>query len=528
MLITISSLISRLLGALYRPIAQLFLGDYGLALVTPPSAAYMIIMAVSSVGLNVAISRLVSERLAVQDYLGARRILHVATWLLVISGTLFGALFALAAPWLARVQGFPEAAPGFVALAPAIFLVSLLCAFRGLYQGMQYMYPSAVSQVVEQAGRVGLGLAAVAFVSPIAINYGAAAFNAGNTIGILLAVLYGGWVYFRQRPTETWTTAEGPYSVAGDSIASLLRKILSIALPLSLVGAILPLTQQIDSMIVTNRLLAIGVEAGAAKEALAYLMNAGTLRDLPAILTIALYVSLVPAVSQSMATGQREQALYRTTLALRLTFLVGTPATIGLIIGAKEAYEVFFTGPGYLVMVPLAGSTLLLMVQQILSGTLQGMGLIWTSVRSLLVGILVKTVLTYWWTGLPGLQAKGAAYATTLAFGVVVGLNLWALHRSLGFGLRLREQALRPLAAALLMGAAIWLASPTVHQWVQQPRLAGLVTIGLGSLIYLIAIFAVGGVTTADLRMVPGISPALVERLSRFRVLGRREGGDGK
>jgi len=148
LLITVGSLISRLLGALYRPLAQIPLGDAGLALVSAPNAAYMIILAVAATGLNVAISRLVSQRLAVGDLRGARRVVQVAATILGISGIGFSALFALSARWLAEVQGFPEATPGFLVLAPAILLVTVEVTFRGLYQGMQQMRPPAVSRVV--------------------------------------------------------------------------------------------------------------------------------------------------------------------------------------------------------------------------------------------------------------------------------------------------------------------------------------------------------------------------------------------
>jgi len=266
--ITIGSLISRVLGVFYRPVAQIPLGDEGLALVTPPNAPYMLILAISSAGLNVAISRLVSQRLAIGDLRGARRVVHVAFTLLAISGILFSLLFALGARWMATAQGFPEATPGFLALSPAILLVTLEVAFRGLYQGMQRMRPSAVSMVVEQAGRVIIGLAGVFLLTPFALNLGAAAFNAGNTIGVLLGALYALYIYLRERPMADWSTvAPGVESWESESVLALGRRIFAIALPLSFLGTVLPLVQMADVSIITNRLISIGVEPTAAKMA---------------------------------------------------------------------------------------------------------------------------------------------------------------------------------------------------------------------------------------------------------------------
>ncbi len=518
--ITAGGLISRMLGVLFRPVGQAFLGDQGLGLVNAPNYAYQIMLAIAATGLNVAISRLVSERLAVEDYLGARHVFRVATKTLLISGAVFSLLFGLSAHWLAASQKVPEAWIGFVVLSPAIFLVTLECAFRGLYQGMQQMMPSAVSQVVEQVGRVGVGLVLVAVFSRVALNYGAAGLNGGNTAGVLLGAFYGGWIYFRDRPTVGWTTtAPGVESLENASTWSLLTRIFSIAMPLSLVGAVMPVMGFIDSSIVTDKLEALGLTHAMALEAQSYLANAGQLRDLPPILTTALYVSLVPAVTEALARGRTDQARYRAAIAFRLTFLIGIPATVGLLVGAKDAYEVMYKGTGYTVMAALAWSTLSLMVQQTSSGVLQGMGLIWISVRNILLGVLVKTVLTFWWAGLPGVEARGAAYATVVGFGLTALLNLWSLHRTLGLGIQLKQDIGLPTLASLAMGLGIWLVSPVSHHFIHWDRLAGLTTILTGALIYLVVIFVVGGVREADLHLIPGVTMGMIAGLRRRRLL---------
>lgn len=519
-LITLGSLISRLLGVFYRPVAQIPLGDDGLALVTAPNAAYMIILAISSTGLNVAISRLVSQRLAVGDLRGARRVLHVAATILAGSGILFSLLFALGASWLASVQGFPEATPGFLVLAPAILLVTIEVAFRGLYQGMQQMRPAATSMVVEQAGRVFIGLVGVFLLTPLAVNFGAAAYNAGSTIGIFLGALYGVWIYLRERPTLNWTTvAPGVESWEKESFVRLAGKILSIALPLSFLGAVLPLVQQADVALITNRLSGIGVDPRQAKEALAYITNASQLRDLPLILAQALYVSLVPAVSESMAVGKVEQARHRAATAMRLTWLIGLPATVGLVAAARDAYGVLFTGPGWYVMAPLGWSTVFLMLQQTSSGILQGLGLIWLSVVNQLIGVVVKVVLTYWWTGIPRLQENGAAYATVVGFLIAAGLNLRAVRQHFSLTVGFKENIYRPLLASILMGLILYLISPVSHALIPWDRLAGLATIGVGGAVYGVAILALGGVREADLNMLPGMRPGMIRTLRRLRLL---------
>ncbi|MEW8979489.1 MAG: polysaccharide biosynthesis protein [Symbiobacterium sp.] len=520
LLITVGSLISRALGVFYRPVAQLALGEDGLALVTPPNNVYMLILAISSTGLNVAISRLVSQRLAVGDLRGARRVVRVATMVLAVSGAAFSLFFAIAAPWMARMQQFPEATPGFLALSPAILMVTLEVALRGLYQGMQRMRPAAVTMVLEQVGRVLLGLTGVFLLTPVALNLGAAAFNAGNTVGVFIGLLYAGYIYLRERPMAGWTTVTpGVESWEDMPRGQLLRQILGIALPLTFLGAVVPLMSLADSALITNRLLAAGFEEAEAKRALSYITNATQIRDLPLIIAQALYVALVPAVSESMALGRVEQARHRAAAAMRLTWLIGLPATAGLVVAAREVYGVLFTGPGYFVMAPLGWSTILLMLQQTSSGILQGMGLIWLSVWNQLAGVVAKIVLTYWWTGLPAFGATGAAWATTAAFLLSAGLNLAAVRSRLGLNLGVRLNILRPLVASLVMSGGLVLVSPLVQRAIPWTRLSGLVTIAFGVLIYGVAILVLGGIRQADLELVPGIPPAAIRLLRRLRLL---------
>lgn len=520
LLITVAQLVTKVLGAIHRPLAQSMIGDAGLALATPPSSAYYIILAVSSVGLNVAISRLVSERLALEDYRGARRVYQIAVNMLVISGIVFSILFGVMARPMAAYFHMPEAWMGFAVLAPALFFVALLCVFRGLYQGMQQMKASAMSQVVEQVGRVTLSLAVIALVSRFGVNYGAAAFNAGNTIGIFLAVLYFLWVFLKEKPTAHWdSVAPGVQSWEHESVGSLLGKILAIAAPLAVMGAVLPIMTLADSKIVTARLLGLGVAETLAKEPQAWLANATTLRDLPAVLTTALYISLVPAIAESYATGSLEQARYRISTAFRITFLVGLPATLGLLFGAKDIYGILYTGPGWVVMGPLALSTLFVMMQQTASGALQGMGKIWLSVINMLIGVAVKILLSYWWVSIPGLKERGAAYATVAGFAIAAALQLIALWRHLRFSVDWKGQAVKPLLASAAMGAVIWVASPVVHRVIHAQRIAGAGVVAVGGLVYVVAILAVGGVTTSDIGLIPGFPKRAAKLLQRFRLL---------
>jgi stage V sporulation protein B len=167
----------------------------------------------------------------------------------------------------------------------------------------------------------------------------------------------------------------------------------------------------------------------------------------------------------------------------------------------------------------LALSTIFMMLQQTASGALQGMGRIWLSVRNMLIGVVVKIGLTWWLAGIPSLQERGAALATVSCFVVAASLQLWALREHMGFTLNLRQEALRPLTASALMGVAIWATSSLLHRVLPSPRIAGVLVIGLGGLVYLVALMAMGGLTMADLKVIPGMPAGLADWLQRKRLL---------
>lgn len=317
-----------------------------------------------------------------------------------------------------------------------------------------------------------------------------------------------------------WTTvAPGVESWESESFGRLAGKILSISLPISFLGLAAPLVNQADSAMIPTRLMAVGVSQDLAKLALGYVGNASQLRDLPLIFAQALYISLVPAVSESVMLGRLDQARNRAAAAMRLTWLIGLPATVGLAVAAKDAYGVLFGGPGWYVLPALAWSTVFLMLQQTSAGVLQGLGLVWLTVANQLVGVLVKIVLTYWWVGIPGLGVNGAAWATTVGFLISCGLNLWAMRKHFGLAVDLQGNVIRPLLAALIMGGVIYLVSPIAQAIVPWSRLAGVVTIGVGGLVFAIAILLLGGVREDDLKMIPKVSGPVIRLLNRLHLL---------
>lgn len=529
LILTVAGLVSRLMGAVLKPIVtRIFAqydgqgGDAGIALASIPASVYMILLAVSSVGINIAISKLVAERVALGQFGAAVRVFRICLLLMAGLGLLLGALTYAFAPSLAGLWSRPEVAPGFVAVAPAVFIVSVMSAFRGFFQGLQRMSPTAVSQVWEQLTRVIVAVTLVSAWAALSVPLGAAGFNWGGTAGALIALVYLLWVYWRQQP---WLREQIVHSRAAghrddlDSVGEILRKIMRIAAPISLIGAVLPLLQMVDTVLVISQLDKLGLQPDAADAALGRVINSLAVVNLPPILTLSIYMSLVPAITEAVTHKNIDLARHRAVMAYRITALFAIPCTVGIVMLAPGIYRLLYGHPGGgPVLAALAMTTLFLMLQQTSSGILQGIDLVGLTARNLLIGTFVKIAATYYLVSVPSLQEVGAAYGTNLGFFVAALLNIWGVRRHLGPVLDLQGMAVRPAVAAGAMALAIW-GLQAVLVPLARPFVVTLGGVGLGALVFAVVLWLIGGMHRRDLEMIPRVGPWLAARPAVSRRL---------
>ncbi len=534
MILSLAALISRLLGALYKPIiARIFapfdghLGAVGIGLTQVPLTAYQVVLAFTSVGLNVGISKLMSERLALGDVTGARRVFRASLTLMALLGLLASLGLWFGAPWIAQVIS-PDLAgtvPGFRAMAPAVLITSLLAAYRGLFQGFQQMSPYAYSQIIEQVIRVGSGMVLTWFLVRISVPLGAAGFNFGDVLGALAGLVYM-LILVRRSERDLWNAPllEEAATHESGSIRrrvkplpngwGLLRRIFMVAGPITIIGAVVPLMMAADTLFVFDALEKVGIRGAEAQAQYGLLTNVFMIVYLPSIFTTALYTSILPAVSAAVAVGQRDQARRKAVQAYRLTFLLALPAQAGLYAVATGIYALLYGDTaGGAVMAAISWAAVPIMLQQITSGILQGIGKVGLPVRNFVLGALLKIGLTAYLTVRAGIH--GAAWATAAGFGLAALLNLIDVERHLGRTFMTRSMLFKPVAAALAMVGGIRLA----ERYLPAGIWSTLLLIGGGAGIYGLAILLVGGVTRRDVEMVPRLGRPLAAILGRARLL---------
>lgn len=527
MMLTLAALVSRLLGALYKPvIARVFApfdgsaGAAGIGLTQVPLSAYQVILSFTSVGLNVGISRLVAERMAVYDTRGARRVFRVSLLLMAGLGLIAFLIMFFGAPWIAALmaKGAVETVPGFRATAPALLVVSVMAAYRGLFQGFQQMTPNANSQIIEQVVRVISGTILTITILNLtgSVPLGAAAFNFGDVLGAVAGLVYL-LVLVQRAGSGLWTageeaaTTQTAVGAPRESVGELIRKIFAVAAPVAISGAVVPLMMVADTFFVFRNVPDPDAQYGL-------LTNAFMIVYLPAVFTQAIYTSVLPAMAEAVARGEKALARRRAGQAYRMTFLMAVPSQTGLYVLAAGIYSLLFGDlSGGSVMAAISWAAVPIMLQQTTAGVLQGIGRMVLPVRNFVVGALVKAGLTALWT--PSLGIEGAAYATALGFLVAAVLNLIYVERLLGRTLMTRGMILKPLAASLVMAGVIALLRMPLRRLIPVGWLVTLLLIGFGALAYGVALLLVRGVRRQDVEGLPRVGPRLAGWLSQTGLL---------
>lgn len=527
LVLTAAGIIVKIIGSLNWVILSRVLGGEGMGLYQMAYPLYLLALSVSSAGIPVAVSIITAERVAGQDYRGARRIFRVAACLLAATGAVFSLLMYFGAAWLIEERFIRDARAyhSLVALAPAIFFVTLLAAFRGYLQGWQIMTPTAMSQVGEQVLRVVTMLVFATLLAPRGVEYAAAGATFGAAPGALAGLLVMIYFYWRHRARLSREAATAG-TAAVIPAAGIIRRILGLSLPISASSVMLPVVANLDLLIVPRRLEAAGYLVAAATEQFGYLTGmAVPLAGLATVLTGALATSIVPAISEACARGDRERLYRRTAAGFRLANIVTVPAAVGVFILAEPLTTMLYHAPAAAPAVEtLAFSILFLGIHQVSTGILQGMGRTLVPAVNMTLAAVVKIGLNWTLTAVPSLGITGAAWATVADTVLAALLNMYFIRRHTGFSLD-RRALLKSAASAAIMGGAVFGAHRFLAAAAHSNTLATTAAIAVGVGVYGLCMLSVGGIRATDIKMVPLVGDYLLKILVAFRLLKHSNAG---
>jgi stage V sporulation protein B len=462
----------RLIGALYRIPLTNILGAEGIGLYQMAYPVYGLLLTLSTAGIPGAISKLVSERIVHYDRRGARRVFHISLALLSAVGLVSSMAMAFGSGWIARLIAGPSgpmAQPSMLAAAPALLFVSVITAYRGYFQGLQDMTPTALSQVWEQVIKIIPGFYIAFQLNKFGVEYGAAGAMWGVALSELVALVYLMLAYGRKKRRQASLfneeTPVGAENYVPEPFGLVARRLTGLALPMMAGAVFLPLASLADAFIVMNRLHALGYDKSAI-EALYGILSGmvNVLVNVPSVLSLSLSTSLIPAIAEANERRDLKSVERRSRIGMRMTMLVSIPSAVGLAVLAGPVLDLLYgsslTGAqlaiGSSLLLSSSVSVIFLAVVQSTNGTLQGLGRVYVPMISLAIGAAIKIALNYYLVGIPEINIHGAPLGTIVCYLVPTIINLVYVEKATGMKLNAAGMLIRPGLASAFMGGGAW------------------------------------------------------------------------
>ena len=376
-----SQVLIKLLGLVYT----LYLtnregfGDVGNGIVASGYQIYAMLLTISSIGVPSAISKMVSEKIAVGDHKGAYKVFKIAFATFAVIGLIGSLLLFFGAGFIAKdCLKIPEAEMTLVVLAPAIFFVAVSSVMRGYFNGRQNMKTTARSQTLEQIFKTLLTIIVVEIVavfSNVSTEWMAAGANLATTLATFLGFGYL-YLFYKTQRKEIGNEISQTVNHKKESVKTIIKRILFVSAPIALTAILSSINKNIDSFTVVSSLKNFMPEDLATAQYGILGGKVDTLTSLPLSINVAFATALVPAVSAAKAKRDFKTIREKTKFSLLVSMLIGLPCTIGMLIFAQPILNLLFprANAGAVILQISSITILFTILDQTINGALQGFG----------------------------------------------------------------------------------------------------------------------------------------------------------
>ncbi len=501
------------LGSVYRILLASTISAEGMAYYQIAYPIYSLLTVIATAGLPTAISKRVSECVAQGDYRNAHYFFRVAFGLLLAVGCVATvAVAALAGP-IAAVQGIPGGRMPVLAIAPSLLLIALVSAYRGYFQGLQCMQPTAISQLVEEIVKFAVGYT----LAVLWIQKGSMWAAVGALIGIpaseVCALIYMAVRYRRERPQLRALIRQSPRVHRYAPRRAVRQELWRLALPITVGASVLPLITLLDNVMVINVLKSIGFSQQIAQTRFGLLTGmVSPVVYVPMAVASALQMSLVPAISASAVLRRPREVEQNAAVGVKLALLLALPCAAGLWLLGPPLLQTLFPASlaeadNLLAATGLVRSMsiglLFLIVVQTATGILQGIGFPDIPVKNLCKGAVIKVVVSYICLRIPGVNVVGAGIGTACCFAFAALANLRKCYGIIGMKVQWRRTLVRPALATAVMSGAVY----GVYALVRSVWSVGggvLVATLVGIAVYALCVLRFGVIGREECRLLPG------------------------
>ncbi|MEJ8553595.1 putative polysaccharide biosynthesis protein [Tepidibacter sp. Z1-5] len=501
-----AGVVANILGAIFRIPLGRIIGSEGLGYYQAVFPIYIMLLNVSAAGFPTAISQLVSQKIALNDYKGAHNIFKTSFSVLFSVGFISFLILFIGADYIVNnIIKSPKAYYSMRATAPALLLVPIMSTFRGYFQGRQDMTPTAVSQIMEQLGRVVIGICLALILLPKGTKLAAAGASFGATTGAILGTLYILSVYIKKKSTIKEEISSSKVHEQ-ETKSEIVKKLLSIAIPITIGSTILPIMNLIDLGIVIGRLQSVGYSYDKANILYGQLNGmAASLINFPYAITTALSMSMVPSVSYFYTVKDNEGLTNNIKTGVRVALLIGLPASFGLAVLSTPFMQMLYPNEPSSVgqmLLYLSMCVVLLGLIQAFTAVLQGIEKTHIPVINLSIGAIFKIALTYILIAVPDLNVKGAPVASLISYIVILILNYRYIKKHVKVEFDTVYFIVKPLMSATIMATLVSISYNGVLI-IAGNTLACLVSVVVGGIGYGLALIKTNSISKEEILMMP-------------------------
>ncbi|MDA3844980.1 MAG: polysaccharide biosynthesis protein [Vallitaleaceae bacterium] len=521
-ILSLAGLIAKVLSAVYRIPLSHMVGLDGIGYYDTVYPIYSILVAVSLVGVPNAVSKMVAEDLAHGQYKRAHKTFVDSMIVIVIIGSIVTAIMFFGSSVIIKLQNWgPEYRFVLYGLAISPVFISITGAIRGYFQGMQIMKPTAISQVIEAAGKVVIGLALVQLLlgknlDLVMVVSGAAV---GASMGFVLSTIYMLIVYYRHKPALNAQILLDTTPVEQQFYADIVRKILLLTIPVTIVSTVYSIMNEIDSAMLYGIFGNMGYSASYVRDIFGNKAMAFTVVNVPLTISLALAMSVVPAIAQANSLKDYVERNHKIEEAIKLALLFALPASMGIFVLARPLLFLLYSGipidPWFLRLYSIC--LVFMILGQTLAGILQGMTKQYMPLISLGLAIIVKIILNmvlapYF------IQGYGAPISSIIYYAIFVGLNMMMIIHYSKIHINWFQNAVKPFLAVIVMALAVYYSYQLVHSIIGSNAVSTVAGIFIGVISYAIALVLLRIMTREDVSAITK-NKRLIKWLERYRLL---------
>lgn len=492
--LTASGLLVKIAGLCFKIPMNYIVGDTGMGYYGSAYSVYTFLYMLSTSGLPVAMSVMISEERSRGEVRAARQTFRVAMSLFVVLGAVTASAMLLFSHGFASAIRSDDSASAIAVTAPTMLFICVSCAVRGYFQGCGNMVPTAVSQLIEAVGKLAIGVFAAIYATRAGLPaYAVAAYAAsGLTVGTFFGMIYLITVKLLrgERDIDLPCECKNEYvPKKRETVLTLIKK----SLPITVSASVMSLSGIMDTVLIQRVLRSSGMSAENAASVYGnYTSLAVPMFNLPPVFVYPVAYSLVPAVSALFARKHYKKAAERIESALKYATVVGLPCALGMSAMAEPVLMMIYREESAHIAAPLltclAPSSFFVCILAVTNSVLEACGHEKSPVISMLAGAAVKCVSGVFLLKRYGIM--GAPLSTLACYLTVTAINFAFTVKYTKIRLSFYNVAV-PLCASLLSSvSAVWIYRTLCGMTPQ--RIACLIGVCAAALIYAIVLLLTG------------------------------------